>query len=155
DLMGSLAWTGAGHATDKAVVLGLAGCLPDTIKPDLIDAIVQQAITTKRLQIAGHDIAFDPARDIVFDRESHTPIHPNTLRFVAPGDDGGELVSERWCSIGGGFIAREEQVGAPASENAAEAPFPFRTASELLTICARNGLSIAEVVSANELAGTT
>lgn len=155
ELMGSLAWTGTGHATDKAVTLGLSGCLPDTIQADMIDAIVESVAATKRLHIAGRDITFDPARDIVFDRKGRTPAHPNTLRFVALADDGRELVSESWCSTGGGFIVREDQVGSRAPEDAAETPFPFSTAGELLTLCEKNGLRIAEIVAANELAQTT
>lgn len=125
ELMGSLAWTGAGHATDKAVMLGLAGHLPDTIDPGEMDAMLGRAAAAKRLCIAGRDIAFDPATDILFDRKSRTPAHPNTLRFTAFADDGGELLSERWCSIGGGFIARESEVGVPA-------PTSWRTSLFLL-----------------------
>jgi L-serine dehydratase len=152
DLMGSLAWTGAGHATDKAVVLGLAGFLPDAIDPEQIDSVTEQAQATGRLRIAGRDIAFSPDSDIVFDRDSPTPVHPNTLRFVASDDAGEEILSQRWCSIGGGFIALEEQVGDAELEGAEDVPFPFRTADELLILCQRHGLTIAEVARANEVA---
>ncbi len=155
DLLGSLAWTGLGHATDKAVILGLAGFLPDAIEPQQIDAIVDQVRAAKQLRVAGRDIQFDPASDIVFDRKSRTPVHPNTLRFVASSETGSEVLAERWCSIGGGFIAQEAHVGAPIPEEEAEAPFPFATAAQLLALCERNGLSIAEIVSANERARTS
>lgn len=155
DLLGSLAWTGAGHATDKAVILGLAGFLPEAIEPNLVDEIVDSVRETKRLRVAERDIAFDPSADIVFDREGHTPVHPNTLRFVALDEDGGEVLSERWCSIGGGFIALEALVGAPAIDEPTIPPFPFATAAELLILCERNGLSIAEIVSANERSRTS
>jgi L-serine dehydratase len=155
ELLGSLAWTGTGHATDKAVVLGLAGFLPDAIEPEQIDHLVQQARVEKRMRVGGRDIDFDPDSDIVFDRESETPIHPNTLRFVAYDSDGVELFAERWCSIGGGFIAPEDRVGQAALDDEAQLPFPFRTAGELLAICNDNGLSIAEVVRANEGAQTS
>jgi L-serine dehydratase len=152
DLLGSLAWTGAGHATDKAVILGLAGFLPDTIDPSLIDAIVEQVHDTKHLHVAGRDIKFDPATDIVFDRKSRTPAHPNTLRFTAISEAGVEVRVERWCSIGGGFIAPEARVGVCQPDGAADAPFPFSTGAELLGLCGHHGLSIAEIVSANECA---
>jgi L-serine dehydratase len=155
ELLGSLAWTGTGHATDKAVLLGLAGFLPDAIAPEQIDHLVQQARVEKRMRVGGRDIDFDPDSDIVFDRESETPIHPNTLRFVAYDSDGVELFAERWCSIGGGFIAPEDRVGQAALDDEAQLPFPFRTARELLAICNENGLSIAEVVCANERAQTS
>lgn len=155
DLLGSLAWTGAGHATDKAVVLGLAGFQPDAIEPQLIDGIFDQVLKTRRLRIADREISFDPATDIIFDREGRTPVHPNTLRFAALSETGAEVLVERWCSIGGGFIAPEDLVGASASEDAGDIPFPFATSSELLALCKRNGLSIAEIVSANEHASTS
>ncbi|MDQ1155989.1 L-serine dehydratase [Sphingomonas sp. SORGH_AS 950] len=153
DLLGSLAWTGMGHATDKAVMLGLAGFLPDTIEPEQIDLVVEQARAARSLVVAGRAIAFDPDADIVFDRDGETPVHPNTLRLVALGRDGETLVSERWCSIGGGFIVPEERFGEDAAEDdPGEPPFPFRTAAQLLAICRRHGLSIAEVMRANERA---
>jgi L-serine dehydratase len=155
DLMGSLAWTGAGHATDKAVILGLAGYMPDTVDPDLIDAVAQRTSSEKKLCVAGREIGFDPASAIVFDRKSRTPVHPNTMRFVALDKAGNTLVAERWCSIGGGFIAREDQVGTAAPAEEVEVPFPFATADELLSLCERNGLSIAEIGSANERARMT
>ncbi|WP_184648769.1 L-serine ammonia-lyase [Sphingopyxis sp. JAI128] len=155
ELMGSLAWTGAGHATDKAVILGLAGYLPDTVDPDLMDVVSQRAASKKRLRVAGREIGFDPPSDIVFDRKSRTPVHPNTMHFVALDKGGDELLAERWCSIGGGFIAREDQVGTPAPAEEVEVPFPFATADELLSLCECHGLSIAEIGSANERARTT
>ena len=152
DLLGSLAWTGEGHATDKAVILGLAGFLPDGIEPELIDSLVEHVRTEHRLRIADRDIAFDPKEDLRFDRMGETPVHPNTLRFAAYDSDGAEVLVQRWCSIGGGFIAPEDRVGDPALDDDRNLPFPFRTAGELLTLCERNGLKIAEVVRANELA---
>ncbi len=70
---GSLAWTGTGHATDTAVVLGLAGFLPDAIEPEQIDRVVEQARNDRSLIVAGRAIAFDPETDIVFDRDSERP----------------------------------------------------------------------------------
>lgn len=154
DLLGSLAWTGTGHVTDKAVVLGLAGFLPDTIEPEQIDTVVEEARIKKRLRIGSRDIAFDPDTDIVFDRQSETPVHPNTLRFVALDEEGAEVLAQRWCSIGGGFIVPEDMVGDAALEDEAQPPFPFRTGVELLEICEQNGLSIPEVMRANEHAKT-
>lgn len=155
DLLGSLAWTGVGHVTDKAVVLGLAGFLPDTIDPRQIDTVVATARDAKTLRIAGRDITFDPDADIFFDRQSDTPVHPNTLRLRALDAGGGEVLVQRWCSIGGGFIVPEDKVGEATPEDEAQPPFPFRTGQELLDICDRRGLTIAEVMRANELARTS
>ena len=151
-LFGSLAWTGKGHGTDKAVMLGLAGIEPATVDPDAADRIVAEVHRQNRLILGGRKtIAFDPAADIVFDGVSPTPAHPNTLRFDAFGADGVCLDSESWCSVGGGFIVREDQVGMPVADEV-EAPFPFRSAKELLALCDRHDMRIADIVLANEQA---
>lgn len=150
DLLGSLAWTGEGHGTDKAVLLGLAGLMPDTVDPERIDALAADAHTTKRLRIAGRYIDFDCADDLIFDRDGKTPAHPNTLQLSAYDASGAEVLTQRWCSIGGGFIALEALVGDAVLDDDEDPPFPFRTTAQLLEICERNGLTIAEVVRANE-----
>lgn len=150
DLLGSLAWTGVGHATDKAVILGLAGFQPDEIDPSEVGEIVDAAVRTGRLRVGDREIAFDPKSDILFDRNAPTPMHPNTLRFVAVDDSGDEVLSERWCSIGGGFITREDRVGVAVPDEVGKVPFNFTTAAGLLKICEQNGLRIADVVRANE-----
>jgi L-serine dehydratase len=137
-LLGSLAFTGHGHATDKAVLLGFSGAEPDTVDPDEADRLIAQVGQTHSLLLLGaHKIAFDPARDLVFDREGAAPHHPNTLAFLALDADGQAVAAERWCSIGGGFVAREDA---------------FRSGRDLLEIGARTGLSIAGIVRANEVA---
>lgn len=152
-LYGSLAWTGKGHGTDKAAILGLAGEVPDTIDPDNADAIVAEVRNQQRLDLAGrHPIRFDAGTDIVFDGVSDTPKHPNTLAFRAYDGDGTLIAEERWCSIGGGFVVREEEIGQPAPPAAANLPYPFRNARELLAMAERAGISIADLVMANERA---
>ncbi|ACK50748.1 L-serine dehydratase 1 [Methylocella silvestris BL2] len=152
DFFGSLAWTGRGHASDKAVMLGLAGERPETVDPDHADQIIADIGQSRSLPLGGlKAIGFDPARDIVFDRMSETPRHPNTLRLRAFGDDDRLLSDERWCSIGGGFITREDDLDRAAGV-AVDLPYPFADAAELLDMCARAGVSIAGIVEANELA---
>ncbi|SDR63872.1 L-serine dehydratase [Rhizobiales bacterium GAS113] len=151
-LYGSLAWTGKGHATDKAVILGLGGAEPATVDPDDADRMLASAREQKTLQVGGQRaIAFDPSIDIIFDTLSATPRHPNTVAFVATDATGDEIACERWCSVGGGFILREgeEAVGAASRDSA---PFAFGNAAELIKLGASHGLSIAEMVMANELA---
>ncbi len=93
-LLGSLAWTGKGHHTDKAVMLGLSGLAPESIDPDDADRRVADITTHKRLLLSdGASIAFDPARDIDFNFEEPAPVHPNTIRFVALDRDGRELAA--------------------------------------------------------------
>ncbi|MGL4284997.1 MAG: L-serine ammonia-lyase [Phreatobacter sp.] len=151
DLFGSLAWTGKGHGTDKAVILGLAGEAPDTIDPDAADGIVSGVRDRHELCFAGRrTIRFDVADDIVFDGVSATPQHPNTLAFTVLDPEGVVLASERWCSVGGGFVIREEAIGEPQVEAGGPVPFAFRSGRDLLALGAASGLSIADMVMANE-----
>jgi L-serine dehydratase len=152
DLFGSLAWTGEGHGTAPAVILGLAGEAPDTVAPDHAAMILADASERHTLAIGGRTpITFDPATDLIFDRLTPTPAHPNTLLFVATDAAGAELANERWCSVGGGFVAREEDVGKPAPAGP-PVPHPFTSGEQLLRIGASTGLAIAEIVFANECA---
>jgi L-serine dehydratase len=151
-LYGSLAWTGEGHGTAPAVILGLAGESPETVDPDDAARIVADANEHHTLSLGGRKpIAFAPATDLLFDRLSPTPAHPNTLEFLAFGTAGAELARERWCSVGGGFVVPEAQVGQPQPEGQ-PVPHPFNSAEQLLAIGARTGLTIAEIVFANECA---
>ncbi len=151
-LFGSLAWTGKGHGTDKAVILGLTGIEPATVDPDAADRLVAEVHQHHRLSLAGRKvIAFDPAADIVFDGVSPTPAHPNTLCIDAFDAGGEHLASDRWCSVGGGFIVREDQVGLASADDVA-VPYPFRSAKELLALCEQHNLRIADIVLANERA---
>ncbi len=151
-LFGSLAWTGKGHATDKAVILGLAGQVPETVDPDRADAIVAELSQARSLPLCGRRrIGFDRDGDIVFDCVSHPPVHPNTLLFRAFDAAGGVVAEERWCSVGGGFVVPEAQVGAIAPVSVS-VPYPFEDGDALLAVGEQHGLSIAEIVRANELA---
>ncbi|MBS9479233.1 L-serine ammonia-lyase [Ancylobacter radicis] len=153
-LFGSLAWTGKGHGTDKAIILGLAGERPQTINPDRAEALVADVTDARRLIVAGTQaIAFDATADILFDGHTPAPKHPNTLAFRSFDAAGSLLVEERWCSIGGGFVVPEAEVGEPTTvAGEPDLPYPFRNARDLLALGARSGLSIAEMVTANEQA---
>jgi L-serine dehydratase len=151
-LYGSLAWTGRGHATDRAVVLGLAGELPETVDPERAEMVTEQARRGVGLPLGGHRmIAFDWLRDIQFDLVTVPARHPNTLSFRAIGPSGRVLAEETWLSVGGGFVVREDEADQPASGRAA-VPHEFRNAAELLQACERAGLTIADLVRANEVA---
>ncbi|HEY1782624.1 MAG TPA: L-serine ammonia-lyase [Roseiarcus sp.] len=151
-LLGSLAFTGRGHATDKAVILGLSGETPDTVDIDAAEALVAEVRETKALNLVRRRvIAFDAERAIVFDTVTPAPRHPNTMRFVARDAEGGTLADETWLSIGGGFIIRDG-AGADASAAEARVPYPFRSGAELLARGREARLSIAELMRANEAA---
>jgi L-serine dehydratase len=151
-LLGSLAFTGRGHATDKAVILGLSGEMPDTVDLDAAEALVAQVRDTKTLNLAGRRaIVFDAERAIRFDTVTPAPRHPNTMRLVARDAEGRALADEIWRSVGGGFIIRD---GAEKDASAAEPqlPHPFRSGAELLARGREAKLSIAELMRANEAA---
>ena len=154
-LFGSLAWTGRGHGTDKAVMLGLSGLLPETVDPDDADRRVGSIRARKQLPLPdGNFIPFDPERDIHFNFGDAPPVHPNTMSFEAFGADGQELSKATWYSIGGGFVQREGD--AALSQQASESiPFNFRSGMELVEMSERSGLSIAEMVLANEAASAS
>lgn len=151
-LFGSLAWTGKGHGTDKAVVLGLGGCLPETIDPAAAAALFNDVRATGRLAIVGGGAtSFDVERDIVFNLERILPGHSNAMNFAAFDGEGRLLAEETWYSIGGGFVVREGSEPAGLAE-AAALPFRYRNAAELLSLCSENGMRIADLVLANEAA---
>src|SRR5271165_6635338 len=153
-LYGSLAWTGKGHGTDRAVLLGLAGCDPATVDPAAAEALVARAKRHGKLKLDGrHDIAFDAAKDIVFDTVTAPPRHPNTVSFAAFGPRRRRLFAETWHSVGGGFISRDGEADPHAA--AANIPYPFRNAAQLLEMGRASGLSIAAMVRANELAAVS
>jgi L-serine dehydratase len=116
DLFGSLAWTGKGHGTDKAMILGLVGEQPDTADPDHAKRLVAEVGARSRLRLGGGPtIAFAPdGGDIVFDGIAETLRHPNTLGSTALAADGAVLAAERWCSVGVGLVAREDEADAAA-----------------------------------------
>ena len=149
---GSLAWTGRGHATDKALLLGLAGCVPANLDPDHAESLFSEIKQTGRLPLPdGRTILFDFATDIVLDQVTTYERHPNAMALEAFDAEGGLLKREVWFSVGGGFVVREGDKE-DASEGQAGNVYPFRTAADLLAIGERTGLTIAEIVLANETA---
>jgi L-serine dehydratase len=151
-LLGSLAFTGRGHGTDKAVMLGLSGEIPETVDLDAAEALVARVRETRALDLAGRRaIAFDAERAIRFDTVTPAPKHPNTMRFIARDRQGEALADETWLSVGGGFIIRDGE-GRDMSAPEPELPYPFRSGAELLARGREAKLSIAELMRANEAA---
>lgn len=149
-VFGSLAWTGRGHATDKAIVLGLAGEVPDEILPADADRRLREIIATRELRLpSGQSIIFRLDRDVVFDRDRSFPYHPNAMMFEAFDKDDRSLLRQLWFSIGGGFVERE---GAKTNhdEDIVPVPFPYSTARELLDHGNHCRLGVDEIVLANE-----
>ncbi|HEY0013652.1 MAG TPA: L-serine ammonia-lyase [Allosphingosinicella sp.] len=154
DLYGSLALTGKGHATDRAVLLGLSGKRPDGICPDEAEAIVAWIRENKRLRLAGErEIGFDEPRDMRFLQRERLPHHSNGMRFTAFDAAGAEIEAKIYYSTGGGAVVDEAAVSRNAPpEGPADVPYNFSSSGELLGHCDREGIEIADVVRANERA---
>ncbi|QDU62461.1 L-serine dehydratase 1 [Planctomycetes bacterium Pan216] len=154
DLFGSLALTGRGHATDKAVLLGLLGEEPESVDPDRVEELVGRVATRGHLRLGNtRDIPFAIDRDLRFHMEEFLPRHPNAMRLTARCERNGASISETYYSLGGGFILSESEASASAqSSETICLPHPFGSADELLSIGRETGLSIAEIVFENELA---
>ena len=151
DLYGSLALTGKGHATDKAVILGLAGERPDAVDADSADAVVELVRANGALRLAGtRRIGFREATDLLFHRETFLPFHPNGVRFTAFDAAGREVATETYYSTGGGFVVKHGELAADALAPATPPAYPFASAKDLLAVGRRTGLSIADIVMANE-----
>jgi L-serine dehydratase len=154
-LYGSLAFTGRGHGTDTAVLLGLAGERPAEVDPNAIPAIVDGIRKSGKLKLGRRrEIGFHPDSDLAFDFKTPSPGHPNGMRLMAYDKDGNEIANRVYFSVGGGFVVSEEQYksGEPAGGglDGRGVKHPFRTARELLAICAAEDKSIAEIALANE-----
>ena len=149
-LHGSLAYTGRGHGTDAALLLGLAGWEPETIDPDAVQEMLDRVRTEKTLNILNiGPLAFDPEKHIVFEYGEELPRHTNGMRFVARSTEGETLLDEIYYSLGGGFIARGDDPEPTAQSG--EPKFLFDSGDSLLRLAGDNGLSIAEVVMQNEM----
>jgi len=149
ELYGSLALTGHGHGTDRAILLGLTGKQPDKVDPAAIDGIVQTIRDAHALRLLGkHVVPFEEADDLVWHRAEALAAHPNGMRYTAFDENGGVLRQQIFYSVGGGFIRVEgEEIETGESANI---PYPFRSAAELMEIAERNQLSIWELILANE-----
>ncbi len=146
-LYGSLSKTGIGHATDKAVLLGLMGYLPKTIDTNSIDGILEKVKNDGFINIQNHKITFSLRNNIVFENSQH-PLHPNTLIFRTLKNNTLQK-EEIYASVGGGFI--EKETSNPTSEMTYNLPYPIQTGNDLLNYTKKLNCSISNVVYKNEL----
>ncbi|MEM9373806.1 MAG: L-serine ammonia-lyase, partial [Planctomycetota bacterium] len=149
ELLGSLALTGNGHATDKAIALAMLGEDPETIEPSLVEDLLGALAASKSVHIDSTRIAFDPAADIVFRRNERHPDHANAIRCTAR-TDGGDF-EQTYFSLGGGFIAREDEGTSNNAEPRSLPTHPIRHAQDLLNTHVRTRQTISDIVRANEL----
>ncbi len=152
ELFGSLAHTGRGHGTDKAVIMGLEGAQPDTVDVDAIAPRLERIRADKRLKLLGrHEIAFDEKYDLAFNKRQKLPHHSNGMRFTAWAAGDVVLATRDYYSVGGGFVVNQDE----AAEDRIVAdttplPYAFHSGDELLRHCADSGKTIAGVMLENE-----
>ncbi len=156
DLRGSLAFTGIGHGSPRAALLGLAGLKPESFKADKAEQIWTQAQEKGRLKLGGtQDIVFDFKADICLDFDTPADLHPNEMAVYAFNKDGAEIAKRTYYSTGGGFIASRAQLLKPAKDDIVHVgeeagPYQFTSAADLLDFCKKDDLPIHHVILANE-----
>jgi L-serine dehydratase len=152
-LHGSLAFTGVGHATDRATILGLAGFLPETYDRDAADAALDRIRDTKTVEPEGLPaLRFDPQTDLTFNFGPNLPGHANGMILSATDAQGDVILQETYYSIGGGFVMTQAELDAGKdTDDGPRVPYPFKSAAEMLEMAKASGLSIAEMKRANEL----
>ena len=152
DLYGSLGATGKGHGSDKAVMLGLEGELPESVDTATVDARLESIRDKRRLNLIGeHAISFNEKKDLIMHRRASLPFHSNGMTFSAFDGAGLEVHKATFYSVGGGFIVDENAQGSDRIvEDDTPQPYPFLSAVDLLIHCAKHDMSISDVMLANE-----
>ncbi len=152
-LHGSLAFTGVGHATDRATILGLAGFLPETYDRDAANAALDRIRDTKTVEPEGLPaLRFDPQTDLTFNFGPNLPGHANGMILSATDAQGDVILQETYYSIGGGFVMTQAELDAGKdTDDGPRVPYPFKSAAEMLEMAKASSLSIAEMKRANEL----
>ena len=147
---GSLAWTGKGHGTDSAILLGMSGFTPEKVKPDNVKIILDSIYKNQFVKCFGYRINFNPSTDIVFDYKKIFDFHSNGIQITAYDDNKNIIEHRIYFSIGGGFVLAENEIEkAGLKENTV--PHEFESCEELLNITQNYALSISEIIKANEL----
>ncbi len=152
ELFGSLGATGQGHGSRAAVVLGLLGEQPEHVDTEKAPQMVAAVRDRGRLPLLGvHEVSFSEREDVVLNRKKTLPAHPNGMRMTAYDERGNVLVERTFYSVGGGFVVDEDGIGAKrVVQDDTVQPYPYRSAAELLEHTRRTGLSISDLVLANE-----
>jgi L-serine dehydratase len=152
ELFGSLGATGKGHGSDKAVLLGFEGYEPDTVNVEAIAELLAEIRGTRQLNLLGeHPVAFDEKADLLFNRRESLPQHANGMKFAAFDAVGERLAEHLYYSVGGGFVVTADEEGDKRIvPDETPLPHPFHSGDELLEICLRERVGIAEIMRRNE-----
>ena len=157
EVFGSLALTGRGHGTDKAVMMGLEGHMPNLIDPDIITPAMERIRGEARIRLAGrHEIAFEEKRDLLMNKRQKLPYHTNGMRFSAYDAEGVEIATRDYYSVGGGFVVNQDEAAEDRIvADTTAVPHPFSSGDQLLARAHETGLSIARMMFENELCWRT
>ncbi|PHS78709.1 MAG: L-serine ammonia-lyase [Rhodospirillaceae bacterium] len=154
NLYGSLALTGHGHGTDRAVALGLLDLKPDNVDPDAVEGLLQEISEVKTIALPnGQRVRFDNTNDIIFNYSKALPGHPNGMVFL--GFDAKEqvVVERTYYSVGGGFVVDDRELETfKAPDEAPDIPFAYASADEMLSMGKASKMSLVDMKRANELA---
>ncbi|MBB1472765.1 L-serine ammonia-lyase [Luteimonas sp. MC1782] len=152
EVFGSLALTGRGHGTDKAVLMGLEGNVPNLIDPDIIPDALLRIRGERRVNLAGrHPVAFEEKRDLVMNKRQKLPFHTNGMRFTAYDANEEVVASRDYYSVGGGFVVNQDEAAEDRIvADTTPVPYPFASGDALLAQAREHGLSIAQMMMANE-----
>ncbi|WP_298573762.1 L-serine ammonia-lyase [uncultured Luteimonas sp.] len=152
EVFGSLALTGRGHGTDKALLMGLEGHLPNLIDPDIIPAALERIRGERCIVLGGtHRIAFDEKQDLAMNKRQKLPHHTNGMRFTAWDAAGAVIATRDYYSVGGGFVVNQDEAAKDRIvADTTPLPYPFRSGDELLAQAQAHGLSIAALMLENE-----
>jgi L-serine dehydratase len=152
EVFGSLAMTGRGHGTDKALMMGLEGHWPNEIDPDIIPPALERIRGEKRLRLFGrHEIGFDEKHDLIMNKRQKLPFHTNGMRFTAYDADGEVIATRDYYSVGGGFVVNQDEAAEDRIvADTTAVPYPFSSGDELLARAQETGLTIAQMMYANE-----
>ncbi|MCX7562605.1 L-serine ammonia-lyase [Xanthomonadaceae bacterium XH05] len=154
EVFGSLALTGRGHGTDTALLLGLEGNEPNRIDPDIVPATLDRIRSECALMLGGtHRIGFEEKRDLAMNKRQKLPFHTNGMRFTAFDATGDVLTTRDYYSVGGGFVVNQDEAAADRIvPDETPLPYPFSSGAQLLQQANESGLSIAQMMFANEQA---
>jgi L-serine dehydratase len=155
ELFGSLGFTGKGHGSDKAILMGLEGDEPATVNVDSVAKRVAAAEASHRVRLLGkHEVELDPSVALVFHRREKLPLHSNGLRFTAYSANAAVLAERIYYSVGGGFVV--DHAGAPADGSTpaeqVQVPYPFNSGEDLLKLSSEHGMSVSALMMENEKA---
>ncbi|MCF6300802.1 MAG: L-serine ammonia-lyase [Proteobacteria bacterium] len=152
ELYGSLSHTGRGHGTDKAIILGLLGYAPDQVDPDEIPQLLAKVRGTNKIDISvDKSLDFIEKEHLIFNKKETLPLHSNGMKFVATDKNGKKLLSKAYYSVGGGFIMSHSNLSKKQIiEDDSKIPYHFTSGKQLLELCDKHQLSIAQLMYENE-----